>query len=73
VQQALYSDKGVTFSHVGFAHANVNKHGSVLDYDDGRIVRSVVGKKRLAPKRAVVRVKAAVRRAAKRPKRDCRC
>src|SRR6202034_4390301 len=59
VHQALYSEKGVTFAHFGFAHANVNKHGSVLDYDDGRIVRSVVGKKRLAPKRAILRVKAA--------------
>jgi hypothetical protein len=62
VHQALYSDRGVTFSHFSFAHANVNKHGSVLDYDDGRIIRSVVGKKRLAPKRAIVRVKAATTR-----------
>jgi hypothetical protein len=56
VYQALHSEAGVTFSHGRFAEAHVNKHGSVLDYEKGRIVRSVVGKKRLAPKRAVTRM-----------------
>lgn len=55
VYQALYSEVGVTFSHGRFAEAHVNKHGSVLDYE-GRIMRSVVGKKRLAPKRTAIRM-----------------
>jgi hypothetical protein len=55
VYQTLYSNKGAYFFHAGFASAQVNKHGSVLDYDSGRLVRSVVGKKRQAPKRAIVR------------------
>jgi hypothetical protein len=55
VYQALYSNKGAYFFHAGFATAQVNKHGSVVDYDSGRLVRSIVGKKRHAPKRAIVR------------------
>jgi hypothetical protein len=57
VYQALYSDRGAYFFKPGFASAKVNKHGSVVDYDSGRLVRSVVGKKRRAPKRAIVRAK----------------
>ncbi len=53
--QALYSNRGAYFFQAGFATAQVNKHGSVVDYDSGRLVRSVVGKKRHAPKRAIVR------------------
>jgi hypothetical protein len=55
VYQVLYSNKGAYFFHAGFASAQVNQHGSVVDYESGRLVRSVVGKKRHAPKRAIVR------------------
>ena len=55
VYQALYSNKGALFFQAGFASTQVNKHGSVIDYESGRLVRSVVGKKRHAPKRAIVR------------------
>jgi hypothetical protein len=66
VQAALYSDKGVYYFQAGYASAQINAHGSVIDYEQGRVVRSVVGKKRKAPKRAIVRMKSSDSR--KRPR-----
>jgi transposase-like protein len=56
VYQALYSNKGAYYSG-NHASAKVNAHGSVIDFESGRLVRSLVGKKRHAPKQAIVRVK----------------
>jgi hypothetical protein len=56
VQQALYSNKGAYYLG-NRASAKVNAHGSVIDFESGRMVRSLVGKKRHAPKQAIVRHK----------------
>ena len=57
IQAALYSAKGLYSLQSGVT-GHVNAHGSVLEIGDkGSIksVRTVVGKKRRAPKRAIVR------------------
>lgn len=62
VHRALYSEEGVYFFQAGVASAKVNAHGSVIDYESRPAVRSVVGKKRKAPKQAIVRDKSMLRR-----------
>jgi transcriptional regulator with XRE-family HTH domain len=52
---ALYSEQGITLSYFSTAYARLNEHGTVIDYENGRIVQNVTGKKRKAPRRAIVR------------------
>jgi hypothetical protein len=57
VHHALYSSHGVYYWG-NRTSAKVNVHGSVIDFEDGRLVRSLAGKKkRHAPKQAIVRDK----------------
>jgi transcriptional regulator with XRE-family HTH domain len=62
VHHALYLSHGVYYWG-NKTSAKVNAHGSVIDFEDGRLVRSLAGKKkRLAPKQAIGRAKTIRRR-----------